>query len=470
MTLFVQSDAGSDGTGSVFPNQAEADLFIISNMDPALGETTLSNPPDLIEVTYTGRTQSGFPPERLDELVNTKFTQVPADPTDIIILAVDNSFVLSDGTAITSIGGTSLPPKSRNEPGSSLNPTESVLVIYDKESDGLCEFGLVSQKFDLASPTSVTLFHELSHAFRSANKQSLSLAASGCTASPEEEAAEKDENKMRAQLGVPLRDPTNHCGEPCGQTAGCCIVASIATGSQSIELNALRQLRDRFLRRSEVGFDFFERLHYDYYAFSPQVCREMARSPWLVQNVANYYVRPLKGCLELAQAHLVDGLPTAEIGERLLTEAPGDLAALSTDEITGAISVLRGDEEAPPTGRPLPATPTLASDSRYVRWALIEPIAMYLSALVDERRGLPALRIGERFVARLGSWGAELPITEVWAEFSDYELDRELRFLRGCLLVSEPARTRFAERLAKAMSNHDRLPALLARPGVPTGT
>ena len=33
------------------------------------------------------------------------------------------------------------------------------------------------------------------------------------------------------------------------------------------------------LRRSEVGFDFFEHLHYDYYSFSPQVVAMMQGDP-----------------------------------------------------------------------------------------------------------------------------------------------------------------------------------------------
>jgi hypothetical protein len=470
MTLFVQNDAGSDGTGTVFPSQAEADLFLISDLDTKLGSEPLKSPADLLKVTYETRTQSGFPAERLFELVNTEFKEVPADPTDIIILAVDNSFTLSGGELITNIGGTSLAPKSSGEPGSAENPTESVLVIYDKEGFGSCELGLVSQKFDLASPSSVTLFHELSHAFRTATKTSLSLTEpSPGVASPEEEAAEKDENKMREQLKVALRDPKNHEGAPCGtKKEECCIVASITTGSQSIELNRLRQLREGFLRRSEVGYDFFERLHHDYYAFSPQVCREMGRNSELVENVATYYVRPLKECLELARAHLIDDVEGRALAERLACGIPADLSAVGPVELDRAVEMLRAQLSDPQ--RPaLPSTPVIATESVYVRWALLETIEIYLLCVAEHMRGLPPGELGQRVAGRLDAWSARLPVTDVWGELSEYELAQELAFLGGCLLRSAAARREFAERLQARFPADDRLPSLLGTAGYPVG-
>lgn len=470
MTLFIQSDAGSDGTGTVFPAAAAAHLFIIGNMDPKLGETQLSNPADLIEVTYPERTQPGFPPERLFELVNTKFTEVPADPTDIIILAVEGSFILTNGELVSTGGGVTLPPKGSGESGAGLNPTESVLVIYEKEdASGFCDFGLVSKAFDLPSPPPVTLFHELSHAFRQATKKSLSLAFNGCEASSEEKAAEEDENKMREQLKGPLRDATNHCGAPCGTKAICCIVASIATGSQSIELNALRQLREGFLRRSEVGFDFFERLHYDYYAFSPQVCAEMGRDASLLENVATYYVKPLRECLELARARLIEGASAQQLGERMAHSIPPELQAIGRAEITAALGVLGGraaSSPLSPPGKPaLPVTPVIASQSLYVRWALIDTIRLYLLALRDHQDGLAAIEVGKRLARRLDAWAAGLPVTDIWAEFSEYEVRRELDFLGSCLLRSPTARGEFAKRLRSRFCDDERLPRLLATTG-----
>ena len=130
MTVFIQNDVGGDGTGTVFPNQAEADLFMISNMDGGLGETTQPAPSDLIEVTYATQNQMGVCPSRLHQLVTTNFATVPADPVDIIVLAVDGSFTLNDGTSMAN-NGQSLGWTGSGLPGASNNPTHSVLVIYD---------------------------------------------------------------------------------------------------------------------------------------------------------------------------------------------------------------------------------------------------------------------------------------------------------------------------------------------------
>jgi hypothetical protein len=470
MTLFIRNDTAGAGTGMVYPNQAEADLFIISNSDSALGETAASSP-GLIEVTYPKKTKTGFCPERLSELVNTKFTKVPADPIDIIILAVDQSFKLNNGSFITRYQGLTVKPFGKDLEGVELNPTASVLLIYNKDTGGNCQFGLLSKKYDLPLPTPALLFHELSHALRDAKEEELSnYSPDDCTSSEEEEAAEKDENELRKQINVPLRDPTNTCGHPCTPSNGCCIVASIATGSESEELNALRQLRERFLRRSEVGFDFFEYLHYDYYAFSPQVCGEMATDATLTGNVATYYVRPLKSCLQLAAAHLIDGEPSEQVGQRLIEEVPDDLAGLSAAEILSAVGVLRAEDRLPSRWREqLPVTPTLASESEFVRWALIEPIAIYLSALVEHSEGAGPEELGTSFTDQLAQWGGELPITELWSTFSDYELRRELGFLGECLLRAPTARRRFAERLMGELGAHERLGGLLLEAGYPLG-
>jgi hypothetical protein len=470
MTLFIRNDTAGAGTGMVYPNQAEQDLFIISNSDPALGETAASSP-GLIEVTYAKKTKTGFCPERLSELVNTQFTKVPADPIDIVIIAVDQSFKLNNGSLITRYQGITVKPYGHDPEGVEMNPTASILVIYNKNTAGNCQFGLVSKKYDLPVPTAVLLFHELSHAYRDAKQEELpTFSPAECTSSEEEEAAEKDENELRKQLNLPLRDPTNICGHPCTASNGCCIVASIATGSESEELNALRQLRERFLRRSEVGYDFFEYLHYDYYAFSPQVCGEMATDATLTGNVGTYYVRPLKSCLQLAAAHLIDGEPPEQIAQHLIEGVPEDLAELSAAEILSAVGVLRAEDRPPSRWREqLPVTPTLASESEFVRWALIEPIAIYLSALVEHSEGVGPQELGTRFTDQLARWGGELPITEIWSTFSDYELRRELGFLGECLLRAPTARRHFAERLVQELPSHERLAGLLLEAGYPLG-
>jgi hypothetical protein len=118
----------------------------------------------------------------------------------------DNGFVLNDGSAVGPC--ITLPPNSGVD-----NPANSCVVIYDTTDNGgsgVCVAGEGSSTLDIQSPPSVILYHELSHAFRICTNAALSLAASGCTASPEEHAAEVDENDMRDQLGIPHRNDNTH--------------------------------------------------------------------------------------------------------------------------------------------------------------------------------------------------------------------------------------------------------------------
>jgi hypothetical protein len=445
VTLFIQNDVGGVGTGTVLPNSAEANIFTIGKMDTALGEETQPAPSDLIKVTYGAQTENGAGPDRLHDLVNTDFAGV-AGTIDIIVLAVDDSFTLTDGSVVSQSAGVTLPV------GDALNPTNSVLVVYDP-APPVCVKNESSSAFDVPFPGPVVLFHELSHARRMATSSLLSLTATGCAASPEENAAEIDENAVRDQLGIAHRDANDHCGGPCGSSESCCIVASIATGSHSEEVNSLRLLRNRFLRRSEVGYDFFERLHYDYYAFSPQVCTAMGQDPELVENVARYCVRPLTASLRLLQAHLMEDLPAADVGREIVGADDG-LEAVDEADLDTALALLRRARTRGDGG-----------ESEFVTWALLAPIEIYMTAVADRVSGLAADAIGRRFADRVARWAPELPLTDVWALLSDYDMRAELDFLAKCLLRTPYARRRFATRLLETCEERERIGRVLADAG-----
>src|SRR5690606_39639612 len=255
-------------------------------------------------------------------------------------------------------------------------------------------------QYDLSNPTAVLLYHELSHAFRQARDEFLSLETSdGCgNASPEEQAAMEDENDMRLQLGERLRTTTNHCGSAgidgsC--STSCCVVATVATGSPySAEVRALRRVRDGLLRRSEIGFDFFVRLHDDYYGFSPEVCRLMAGSRALLEQVRDYFVGPLTACLELMVAYTIERASPEALGRRALVRLheSATLRRLTDDELALAEAVLEGDAlsrlGSPPELRRLRGLRELsallderARGSVFVRWALLEPIRVVITTL-----------------------------------------------------------------------------------------
>lgn len=457
MGLFLLNDTDASGTGGVFPMRAFADLVQISNMDGGIGQ----DPPvgDLIHVTYT-QSQTGPCPNRLNTLVNTNFPAIPADPTDIIILAVDNSFVAANGTMLGNFGGLTFSPGQTDPNTGYTNPTSSALVLYDTSQGGgtgYCLKGLVSGNYDLQTPNPVILYHELSHAFRICTSSQLSQAATGCTASPEEAAAETDENDMRTQLGIPLRDTTDHCGQPCSGGAGpntgsCCIVATIATGSPySAEVNALRQVRDTFLRRSEVGYSFFEHLHYDYYGFSPEVRRMMAITPELKKLIEVWFVRPLTAALGLICAWSLDGCDAGEIGARF--EKSAAESEFAPPELRLFSDMLQGRCEVPPLNETFDRIAGLlkerAQPSPYIHWGLIRPTCMYLEACLWRSEGMSSAAIGARLVDAFDEWASEMPLTEAWHELPRYSLNEELAFLHRALLKTPASRLRFGNRLAR---------------------
>jgi hypothetical protein len=468
MSLFIQNDSGTVGAGTVFPDRAEADLFTATNMDTNFGENAPVG--DLIQVTYGTQQTTGPCPTRIHDLINTEFNVNPQH-IDIIILAVDGSFTLSDGTSLTNFGGLTMPV------GNSENPTNSVLVVYDTSQDngaGYCLKGKVSGNYDLQTPNAVILYHELSHAFRDATNTSLSTAATGCTASPEEAAAETDENDLRTQLGIPLRDTTDHCGQPCSGGAGpntgsCCIVASIATGSvYSAEVNALRQVRDSFLRRSEIGFSFFDWLFEDYYAFSPQVCRLMAISAPLRERIDREFVRPLTMILTLIHDSTLCEVEPVELGRRFESGLATmlQLSGMSRVQVVEALRVL----QAVRIGAALsdPALTELsellnahAFSSPPVRWALMDTVEIYANALLWYLDGEASEEIGRRLSARIDSWAAQMPLTGIWRSLAIYEIRQELIFLKRCLLRNDDARRQFGERLLEHFPDDRRLPGLL---------
>ncbi|HEY5028101.1 MAG TPA: CFI-box-CTERM domain-containing protein [Candidatus Angelobacter sp.] len=472
MGLFLLNDSDASGTGGVFPMSAFADLVQISNMDGGIGQ----DPPvgDLIHITYT-QSQTGTCPNRLNTLVNTTFPAIPADPVDIVILALDNSFVASNGTLLGAFGGETLNPGQTDSNGFT-NPTNSALVLYDTSQGGgagYCLKGAVSGNYDLQTPNPVILYHELSHAFRICTASSLSLAASGCTASPEEAAAEVDENDMRTQLGIPLRDTTDHCGQACSGGAGpntgsCCIVATIATGSPySPEVNALRQVRDSFLRRSEVGYSFFEHLHHDYYGFSPEVRRMMAVTPELKKLIETWFVRPLTASLGLIRAWSLDGCDENEIGKRFEqgaaeTNLSPEIAALVRD-------MLQGRSEVPAFNSDLIELAALlqqrAQPSPYIEWGLIQTTCMYLDACVWRSEGLSPSALGERLTAAFDAWASAMPLTDAWHKLPRYSLNEELAFLHRALLRTQESRLRFGQRLAIHISADDATLKLMAEAG-----
>jgi hypothetical protein len=463
MTLFIQTDATGAGAGTVNPNTAALNLMVIVNGDTGLGVDAPIGNRQL--VTYA-QTLSGPPPDRIDALVNTVFNpDYGSGPqqVDIIIVAVGADFFLNDGSSILSRGGTALPPQNSNLPGSTLNTTNQCLALYDTSQNNGTGYCTARQgtggTLNLDTPNSVILYHELSHAFRIVNNTLLALSGTCNPSSPEENAAITEENDLRTQTAnsngepVVLRDPGIHCGNVgCVITdGGCCIIASVASGSPiSPVVQELRSLRDGLLRRSEVGYAFFDALHYDYYSFSPQVCTLMAGKPALPEVILAAYVEPLLFMLRAMKAAAHESVDDEELGRRFLDALGGPEARearLAALDQAGRVW-LGGEMEDDETALRLSSLlREHAAPSEHVRWALIEPIWMFRAILAGLSDAPDPANVGRALREGIEDWSAGLPIDPVWASLPMRELIAELDTLDSILLIAPRARLRFRRRL-----------------------
>jgi hypothetical protein len=481
VTLFVQNDALGAGAGSLNPTQASVDLGTIANGDTGLGLATAVG--NRQQVTYS-RTLGGNPPIRLEQLVTTVFTaNYGSGPqtVNIVVLPVLANFVLNDGSSILDVGGTALPPQGSGLPGDTLNTTNDCLVIYDTtlhNGDGYCVArDGTGGTLDLPTPSSVVLYHELSHALRTAQHTELALTSTCNPSAPEENAAILDENEMRKQLcdaagkSPELRDPGNHCGSLCGSgaspTCDCCIIASVSSGSaMSAEVQALRAVRDSFLRSTEVGFVFCQKHYQDYYAFSPQVCTMMARRPELRPLVLEGFVRPLMIALRLLQAYALGGLSDTRLGRLLAEEQPdrGQAAyTIATLERARAFSqgeIATGDTVAEELVRLLRER---AWPSVHVCWAIVEPVRIYGEALRTYVAGGRPADVGRFLRHAFTAWAVEMPLDPVWASLSARQFERELQIYETRMLRSARAKSRFRRRLMESFGHVTAVCTVLGR-------
>jgi|GEM_PF-1835038 len=475
MTMFIQDNATGVGVDALDAAQGAVDLGIIAHGDTGLGYGATVNHRQ--PVTYA-RTQSGTPPTRLDSLVNTAHTPnygAGAAPVPIVILPVRDNFTFSDGRMITTMAGITLSPHSSGLSGWRLNTTEDCLVVYDtteNSGNGYCvpQLGGTAGTFPLRLPRAVLLFHELSHALRVVTNALLAYGGPCSPSSPEERAAIVDENILRVQIAgssAALRDPGTHCAQYCTAPSSnsCCIIASVTSGSPSSEdVAALRAVRDGFLRRSEVGYAFFQTLFHDYYAFSPQIATILAGRPGLRGAVHDGFVRPLVTILQLMRRYGVDNATAAELGTAF-GAAHRDRAASQHSWVEQARSWIADPASAGVSPDQIPVLAELlgrALESGHVVWALVEPLEIYERALEVSMDGRSDEAIGEFLVDAFSMWGSRLPLDPVWGSLPIGRLDTELAIVEKILLRTPASRANFRDRLTREFPDITAIQSLIA--------
>jgi len=224
-------------------------------------------------------------------------------------------------------------------------------------------------------------------------------------------------------------------------------------------------VRDGFLRRSQVGYAFFQTLFHDYYAFSPQIATILAGRPGLRGAVHDGFVRPLITILQLMRRFGVDGATAAELG-RAFGEAHRDTAGERHLWVEQAQSWLADPASAGVSPDQVPVLVDMlgrALESGHVVWAMVEPLEIYERALEASLDGRSDDAIGQLLVEGFSTWGSRLPFDPVWASLPVASLDTELAFVENALLRTAASRATFRERLVREFPDITAIQSLVGR-------
>jgi hypothetical protein len=135
--------------------------------------------------------------------------------------------------------------------------------------------------------------------------------------------------------------------------------------------------------------------------------------------------------------------------------------------LSRAGGVLRGHEvELSPTETTLASLLAPALSSEHVKWALLEPILIYASALHTFVADGFDQGPGEQLVDDVDAWASRMPIQDLWASLSIEEVADQLATLDVVLLRSDSARARFRGRLKRQFADIPAVVKALGNSGV----
>jgi hypothetical protein len=208
-----------------------------------------------------------------------------------------------------------------------------------------------------------------------------------------------------------------------------------------VEVNSLRQLRDRVSASSRLGAQLIDVIYGEYYQFSPGIATELQQNAIARETVLQIVVRPL-----LAWYTLAGTLALEQADQKAADQAVQDVLNACPRYLWGRtiITVL----EAMRAGEALPTnTPPLLLDLvprithlQFASWAILDPLIRAWRSATDDLD----------VVNEVAQWLATAPL-EVLAPPSDPEiLERELGVLADFLDFRPLARQQLGERLTAA--------------------
>lgn len=458
MSVFADTTGGD-------PTQ---DFFDISWCDGAVGQgsnvtlnITGGNTPGaytVAQVTYSGAgaTTGMATADRLFTLVNTTTGQNWAFP--ILVMPLMGGVSPFTGDNMTANGETGVVTG---------NPNPIIFVTYDISNGG----GAGIQGFDtsgnpIATPRNVVLYHELSHAFHEALNQN-PFPQNQCSGSTDDEpAAEIDENVMRSELGLCLRDVCNHgggsgSGDFCGgvsrpactgfvsggggPTSGStgCFIVSAATGSpESAEVIRLRQLRDRVAAHSSLSGQLIGRIYGEYERFSPAMAKEIEQSTVAKMGALTVVVRPLIAWYTLAGTLAMDSQDQVKLShaaQDLLDACPRVIGIPVSKMLDTIKSGLPLPKWAPKPLHELMPAIQQATQLPLASWAILDPLIRAWSITTQHRDA----------VSQVFKWLGSAPLETLPQPCKCGALDKELEAVASFFRLNPSEQRRMGARLAE---------------------
>lgn len=437
-TPYTRSGGANIGPYTVFPDEVFAQLGVIAMAGSDQLPGSLGDNADPADSAYSivefdpGPQDTTSAPGRVRQLLK----DLVDGGDDVRIFGMGEDFVWDDGSTLEDSAGGAI--------GS--------WIFYDVKNcggDGRWIRGTNGE--EECTVSAGILFHEMVH---------VNLGHPVGTVSEDEMAAVNGENDFRTALGQVPRDPDHWFESDCDCPGGCCIVASVASGSPwSAQVHALRRLRDGLLRGTRVGHQLFDAIHEEYYRFSVSVARTAASDERAREMVDRWLVRPLVRTLELAAARFTD--PTASpLAEALADDADsGFLAELGGPSTWRRLRDVLKDAAQ---GKVPFAVPifggagaakifrALASDlphCPHVRWAIVEPLALYAEARARYAESGSSRTAGAWLEEQFDFWLAELPFEQIFAGLTAREIAADLDALAAKVFTREAVRRRLGERL-----------------------
>lgn len=240
-------------------------------------------------------------------------------------------------------------------------------------------------------------------------------------------------------------DPTEpgQPGEPLGGN-GCFIMTATTGSSESVEVNHLRDLRDRVSEASRLGAQLIDVIYGEYEQFSPGIAAKLQQDAITREAVLQTVVRPL-----LAWYTLAGTLAFEPADQKAINQAAQDVLKVCPQYLGGIsiitlLEAIRAGEELPANTPPvlLDLAPRIAH-FQFASWAILDPLIRAWRSATDQLD----------VVDEVAQWLVTAPLEALSAPSDPEILDAELGVLADFLDFKPAVRQQLGERLLAAWPN-----------------